>query len=46
MLKAQSVIKRVGFEHYFIFPTNIGIALNYKPRGGERTTPNKERPLT
>jgi hypothetical protein len=32
-LKAQNVMKRIGFERYFIYPTSIGIAVNYKPRG-------------
>jgi len=41
-LKAQNVMKRVGFERYFIYPTSIGIAVNYKPRGGEWATPNTE----
>ncbi|GAB6154590.1 hypothetical protein JCM17380_33400 [Desulfosporosinus burensis] len=41
-LKAQNVMKRVGFERYFIYPINVGIAVNYKPRGGEWATPNTE----
>lgn len=41
-LKAQNVMKRVGFERYLIYSTSIGIAVNYKPRGGEWATPNTE----
>ena len=35
-------MKRVVFERCFIYPTSIGIAVNYKPRGGEWATPNTE----
>jgi hypothetical protein len=34
-LKAQNVMKCIGFELFFYYPIAIGVTVNYKSRGGE-----------
>lgn len=38
-LKAQNVMKYIGFELLFYYPIVIGITVNYKSRGGEWAAP-------